>query len=382
MDLSQMERMNKLSNAVFYTNLNKSGAGLYPKTHIVPGDGRYAEEYNFNLVDNIKPTNDLDKLFSQESPYQYPQLIMTKDPYQLRVDQFYLDNNNSDLVTYSEENCLNNQRKLGESRGYPQEVLNGIQNNYIGENNSGNNSKENFHNGSYQKFGVNDPNITYNFEPFNTRSLNTPNLHEGYARNIDLDSELKRINHVGDNCFYDNYKLHPDESNKCSGLYHHRTRLVNDYTPVNKNPCVQYPENGDKSIITPPSKQPIMPILEKESTNEVIYGDFTVKNSPTDRWNMTSCRLENLSHATCLKKFESFPQQDPMANNPNLTNSAKILLSHQKELSGQMPGHYNFNQKDYTENYPPQRLFNNFTKRSILPNMHNTYDINPNLISS
>ena len=377
-----MERMNKLSNEVFYTNLNKSGASQYPRGHIVPGDARYKEEYNFNLVDGIKPTDDLDRLFSQESPYKYPQLIMTKDPYQLRVDQFYLDNNNSDVVTYGDDYCLQNQRKLGESRGYPQQVMNGLQNNNSGNNNSGNNSKENFHNGSYQNFNSDDTNTTYNFEPFNTRSFNSPALQKGYARNIDLDSELKRINHVGDNCFYDNYKLHPDESNKCSGLYHHRTRLVNDYTPVNKNPCVQYPENGDKSIVTPPSKQPIMPILEKESTNEVIYGDFTVKNSPTDRWNMTSCRLENLSHATCLKNFESFPQQDPIANNPNISNSAKVLLSHQKELSGKMPGHYNFNQKDYTENYPPQRLFNNFTKRSSLPNMHNTYDINPNLISS
>ena len=42
-----------------------------------------------------------------------------------------------------------------------------------------------------------------------------------------------------------------------------------------------------------------------------------------------------------------------------------------------MPDHYDFNHEAYTNNFPCQRLFNNNTKRSSLPNMHNTFDINP-----
>lgn len=45
--------------------------------------------------------------------------------------------------------------------------------------------------------------------PFNTRSLKTASLQNGYARNIDIDSELKCINYYGDKCFYDRYKVNP-----------------------------------------------------------------------------------------------------------------------------------------------------------------------------
>lgn len=73
--------------------------------------------------------------------------------------------------------------------------------------------------------------------PFNVRNLgDSGSLQDGYARNIDLDSELKRINHIDDKCFYDNYKRHPvstDASAKTpNGLRCHRRTLVNDYKSV------------------------------------------------------------------------------------------------------------------------------------------------------
>jgi hypothetical protein len=46
-------------------------------------------------------------------------------------------------------------------------------------------------------------------EPYNLRSQYSAELQRGYARNIDIDSELKRINYYADKCFYDRYKVDP-----------------------------------------------------------------------------------------------------------------------------------------------------------------------------
>lgn len=76
-------------------------------------------------------------------------------------------------------------------------------------------------------------------EPFNVRNQmdSAGALQAGYARNIDLDSELKRINHIDDKCFYDNYKRHPAAPDSVAsapnGLYCHRRAIVNDYSTVN-----------------------------------------------------------------------------------------------------------------------------------------------------
>lgn len=76
-------------------------------------------------------------------------------------------------------------------------------------------------------------------EVFNVRNQmdSAGALQAGYARNIDLDSELKRINHVDDKCFYDNYKRHPAAPESAAaapnGLYCHRRAIVNDYSSVN-----------------------------------------------------------------------------------------------------------------------------------------------------
>lgn len=50
---------------------------------------------------------------------------------------------------------------------------------------------------------------------------------KGYAKNVDVDSELKRINYFGDKCHYDDYKLDP--RNQDSRLFKHRDILVKDY---------------------------------------------------------------------------------------------------------------------------------------------------------
>ena len=83
------------------------------------------------------------------------------------------------------------------------------------------------------------------------------------------------------------------------------------------------------------------------------------------------------ANITGLKGFQSFKKCGDLTKNKNIPVPAKILLNHQKTLYGRMPDHYDFNHGAYTSNFPCQRLFNNNTKRSALPNMHNTFDINP-----
>ncbi len=50
-------------------------------------------------------------------------------------------------------------------------------------------------------------------------------LFYGYARNIDVESELKKINYLDDKCFGSEYKINPNQSN--SALYKYRTILDN-----------------------------------------------------------------------------------------------------------------------------------------------------------
>ena len=47
--------------------------------------------------------------------------------------------------------------------------------------------------------------------PINVRNqTNSTGLQKGYSKNIDVESELKRINFYNDKCFKDNYKVNPN----------------------------------------------------------------------------------------------------------------------------------------------------------------------------
>jgi hypothetical protein len=55
---------------------------------------------------------------------------------------------------------------------------------------------------------------------------------KGYSRHIDVDSELKRINHYGDKCFYNDYKQNPRDTK--TDLNRHKDILIKDYQSVQK----------------------------------------------------------------------------------------------------------------------------------------------------
>jgi hypothetical protein len=145
------------------------------------------------------------------------------------------------------------------------------------------------------------------FEIFNTRNLTNSagSLQEGYSRNIDIDSELKRINHYTDKCFYDNYKINPrDVSTKESSLAIHRNVLVHDYQ------IKRYPEPNKcmpSSAVRNAEFQecPYMPNVSsyKTSENEPVYYNFNNENYICDY--------------PCNKLFNNTTKRSMLANNKN-----------------------------------------------------------------
>lgn len=225
-------------------------------------------------------------------------------------------------------------------------------------------------------------------EPFNIRQLNdATSLQDGYARNIDLDSELRRINHLADKCYYDTYKLHPKEAASGNGLNCHRDTIVKDYTAVGRPECaLPYPGAKYQSAITPPQYQNPLPAKGVKdygwggSLNHVQYGALTNDEYPTDNLDLrfSACHSRPAKPAKCTPITGRFP-----SCNEDLDTNTQCIIDYKKDINGIVPAYYKFNGDTtdatwkYTREYPCQRMFNNFTKRSTLPNMLNTFDINP-----
>lgn len=91
--------------------------------------------------------------------------------------------------------------------------------------------------------------VTKCVEPFNTRSQKTAELQRGYARNIDIDSELKCINYYADKCFYDRYKVDPrnpvptytGEPNSISCV---ASTIVHDYAGLRRERLIPRQQTG------------------------------------------------------------------------------------------------------------------------------------------
>lgn len=270
------------------------------------------------------------------------------------------------------------------------------------------------HDSGIYKYNIAHDTVVYNndpvcTEPFAIRNLNdATGLQSGYSRNIDLDSELRRINHLGDKCFYDNYKFHPMEAPVGNGLYCNRKELVKDYTPVGKPNCM--PTQMQKSAITPAQAQPATQSIKYYSDNTVKYGAYKNTGSPNEV-NTPACVSQVKKPPKCLPEWNVFP-----ACTDKLPGDAQCLLNYKISIAGNIPQHYKFagetdnttthlpggstadyeysspfdvgvellksqntlaaTQK-YNTSFPCQRLFNNSTKRSTLPNFHNTFDVNP-----
>ncbi len=80
------------------------------------------------------------------------------------------------------------------------------------------------------------------YDEFSTQEVVTPDfvnlggrgdLFYGYARNIDVESDLKRINFMDDKCFDNKYKINPLSPN--TSLFRHKDIIVKDYLKAQEN---------------------------------------------------------------------------------------------------------------------------------------------------
>ena len=174
-------------------------------------------------------------------------------------------------------------------------------------------------------------------EPFNMQ--NYGNLQQEFAKNIDVDSELKRINYYDDKCYQDNYKVKPDQGRlKC-----HAKFLKKDYHQNEQGRTFEG-QHGR--------------VRHSFERGDVLYPDKAVVTGGLGS-------ISEYPEPNCVASPESFqvcPYEAPHQN-PNT------------------PVYYNFNNEEYIRHYPCQRLFHNMTKRKMIPTWNQRYDINPDCLA-
>lgn len=182
-------------------------------------------------------------------------------------------------------------------------------------------------------------------------------LQAGYAANIDLDSHLKNINYYADRCYYDNWKLAPNSNlSACNSLKRNNTILVPDYRPVGRHYEDCLGSNAAPSVCwnTPPTDFNLAsPDIRKRYDFGKTHNKFQTEN--------------------CLAGFQEFPKGTP----PPLDTIQKVPGHGRTEAQlldsinrGTQHEFYKFFDSNACVTYPNERLFNNVTKRSMLPNAH------------
>lgn len=193
---------------------------------------------------------------------------------------------------------------------------------------------------------------------FNIRNLNDAAgiLQAGYSANIDLDSHMKNINYYNDKCYYDNWKLSPNSNiSTCNGLKRNAIILTPDYTPVGRHyeDCLGVCSN-------------ISPCWQTPQT------DINCETDIRKRYDFSHNKFQT---ETCIKPkdwkyFEKAPAPvvGSLEKFPNGKRNQQLMDSINKGIEHDFYKFFNNNNMCIT--YPNQRLFNNITKRSMLPNQH------------
>lgn len=194
---------------------------------------------------------------------------------------------------------------------------------------------------------------------FNMRNLTNSAgiLQEGYSKNIDLDSQLKNINFYADKCYYNKWKMLPTDD-KCNPLQYNSKLLYPNYEAVGGN---EYNSSGACLDCNIP--EPV---------------DINCNNNIRKRYDFTKQKLQKES---CIKpadwtsfKHAPTPDINNIAQFPNEKRSLELLNTINK---GVQHDYYQFFEENKCKIFPQQRLFNNVTKRSMLPTHHNLEDMGP-----
>ena len=199
---------------------------------------------------------------------------------------------------------------------------------------------------------------------FNMRNLKDSAgiLQEGYSRNIDLDSQLKNINFYADKCYYNNWKTGLTDG-KCNPLNYNAKLLYPNYEAVGGN---AYNSSGACLDCDIPE-----------------LTDINCDNDIRKRYDFSRQKLQTES---CIKpadwtSFKHAPTPDikNMSKFPNEKRNLELLNTINKGVQHE---YYQFFEQNKCQIFPQQRLFNNVTKRSMLPTHHNLEDMGPKYICS
>jgi hypothetical protein len=201
---------------------------------------------------------------------------------------------------------------------------------------------------------------------FNIRNLNDSAgiLQSGYAANIDLDSHLKNINYYADRCYYDNWKLAPDSQlPACNGLKRNAQILVPDYRPVGRNYEDCLGSNSNSTVVSGGGCWNSAPTdFNLESPDIRKRYDF---NKSNNKFQIPNCLPE--SQRQSFPKGDAPPLESLQRVKGHGRSEARMLESINRGANHEF---YKFFESGNCVSYPNQRLFNNITKRSMLPNHH------------
>ena len=135
----------------------------------------------------------------------------------------------------------------------------------------------------------------------------------GYARNIDVESELKQINRLDDKCFDNNYKINPNSQD--NALFKHRDIIVKDYIKAQENTYRQKNINplhclDPYNYNSQPSQSQVSPI---EDSNQLFFEIGEGFNKPKECYSRTKeIPFNNMTKRRILytrNKYEKNPDK-------------------------------------------------------------------------
>ena len=138
------------------------------------------------------------------------------------------------------------------------------------------------------------------------------------------------------------------------------------------NPLVQKYNENLKNKIPNEKQTAVFCSTDCNSCDDISNSKKTLKHFTSASFKPPSCIKPNewleFTKAPCL------PPAKPLEQFPNGNRNANFL-----KILNEQPQHdyYQFHQNDKCHIFPPQRLFNNITRRSCLPSPHFTHDIAP-----
>jgi hypothetical protein len=252
---------------------------------------------------------------------------------------------------------------------------------------------------------------------FNIRNLTNSAglLQEGYSKNIDLDSHLKNINYYADKCFYDSWKLSPndDSLDDCHGLKHNVSFLTPNYASIGKNTmgvCTKgfgcsssYTDNDLNTNFDTHTNTNTPNTTKNTNTTNTTKNTNTTNTTKNTNTNNTNNNYQNedincnydikkrydftkhkMQKESCIKpadwvsfKHAPSPNIDNIKNSSKFPNQKRTLELLNTINPDVQHDYYQFFESNKCVRYPQERLFNNITRRSMLPTHHNLEDMGP-----